>query len=225
MSKGKHPESQKSEVLQGTLDLMVLKVLDALGPQHGYEIARCIEQVSEQILRLNEGTGYTWLLRLQQMSYPGPQRLVLVTNIFRGDEFIGVSHYRAYQAQSKTFDGLAAFSAYTRILTVQGGPEQVNFAQATASLFPTLGVAPWLGRAFTPEEDRPDGPLVMILSHEFWQRRFGGDPSVVGRSVPFGRGSRLILGVMPSGFRFLPESRVGGNVDVWEPIRSTCNGN
>jgi len=56
MPKGKSAEAQKSEVLQGTLDLMVLKVLDALGPQHGYGIARRIEQVSEQVLQLNEGT-------------------------------------------------------------------------------------------------------------------------------------------------------------------------
>jgi PadR family transcriptional regulator PadR len=66
MSKGKDTEAQKSEVLQGTLDLMVLKVLDALGPPHGYGIARRIEQVSEHILQLNEGTVYTSLLRLQQ---------------------------------------------------------------------------------------------------------------------------------------------------------------
>jgi transcriptional regulator len=65
MSKGRNVEAQKSEVLQGTLDLMVLKVLDALGPQHGYGIARRIEQVSEQVLQLNEGTVYTSLLRLQ----------------------------------------------------------------------------------------------------------------------------------------------------------------
>jgi PadR family transcriptional regulator len=69
MSKGKNTESQKSEVLQGTLDLMVLKVLDALGPQHGYGIARRIEQVSEQVLQLNEGTVYTSLLRLQQRKW------------------------------------------------------------------------------------------------------------------------------------------------------------
>ncbi|HEY1336264.1 MAG TPA: PadR family transcriptional regulator [Bryobacteraceae bacterium] len=61
MSKG-----SKSEVLQGTLDLMVLKTLDALGPLHGYGIARRIEQVSDQVLQLNEGTVYTALLRLQQ---------------------------------------------------------------------------------------------------------------------------------------------------------------
>ena len=65
MSKEQNTAGQKSEVLQGTLDLMVLKVLDALGPQHGYGIARRIERVSEQILQLNEGTVYTSLLRLQ----------------------------------------------------------------------------------------------------------------------------------------------------------------
>jgi hypothetical protein len=67
MSKGKPAE--KSEVLQGTLDLMVLKVTDALGPQHGYGIARRIEQVREQVVQLNEGTVYTSLLRLQQRGW------------------------------------------------------------------------------------------------------------------------------------------------------------
>jgi transcriptional regulator len=69
MSKETTTETQKSEVLQGTLDLMVLKVLDALGPQHGYGIARRIEQVSEQALQLIEGTVYTSLLRLQQRKW------------------------------------------------------------------------------------------------------------------------------------------------------------
>jgi PadR family transcriptional regulator, regulatory protein PadR len=69
MYKGINTEARKSEVLQGTLDLMVLKVLDALGPQHGYGIARRIEQVSQQVLQLNEGTVYTSLLRLQQRKW------------------------------------------------------------------------------------------------------------------------------------------------------------
>ena len=59
----------KAEVLQGTLDLMVLKILDAMGPMHGYGIARRIEQVSEDVLHLNEGTVYASLLRLQQKSW------------------------------------------------------------------------------------------------------------------------------------------------------------
>jgi PadR family transcriptional regulator PadR len=68
MSKGT-PDPKRSEVLQGTLDLMVLKTLEALGPLHGYGIARRIEQVSEDVLRLNEGTVYTSLLRLQQQGW------------------------------------------------------------------------------------------------------------------------------------------------------------
>jgi len=74
MYKGKNTEAQKSEVLQGTLVLMVLKVLDALGPQHGYGIARRIEQVSEQVLRLNEGTAYTSLLRLLRRKWIASER-------------------------------------------------------------------------------------------------------------------------------------------------------
>ena len=61
--------ADKSEVLQGTLDLMILKTLHALGPQHGFGIARRIEQISEQVLKLNEGTVYTSLLRLQQQGW------------------------------------------------------------------------------------------------------------------------------------------------------------
>src|SRR5690242_8366515 len=62
------PEA-KSEILQGTLDLMVLKTLDAMGPLHGFGIARRIEQISEDVLQLNEGTVYASLLRLQQMAW------------------------------------------------------------------------------------------------------------------------------------------------------------
>lgn len=66
MSKGKADANTKSEILQGTLDLMILKTLQAIGSLHGFGIARRLEQVSEEVLRLNEGTVYTSLLRLQQ---------------------------------------------------------------------------------------------------------------------------------------------------------------
>jgi len=69
MAKGSVPKSEKSEVLQGTLDLMILKTLQALGPLHGFGIARRIEQLSEDLLQLNEGTVYTSLLRLQQQGW------------------------------------------------------------------------------------------------------------------------------------------------------------
>ena len=66
MPKGTDNSQTKSEVLQGTLDLMILKTLQAMGPLHGFGIARRLEQVSQDVLRLNEGTVYTSLLRLQQ---------------------------------------------------------------------------------------------------------------------------------------------------------------
>lgn len=69
MSKGSSSDRKQSEVLQGTLDLMILKALHALGPLHGYGIARRIEQLSEDVLQLNEGTVYTGLLRLQQQGW------------------------------------------------------------------------------------------------------------------------------------------------------------
>jgi len=69
MAKGRAAETKRSEVLQGTLDLMILKSLHALGSLHGYGIARRIEQLSEDVLQLNEGTVYTALLRLQQQGW------------------------------------------------------------------------------------------------------------------------------------------------------------
>jgi PadR family transcriptional regulator len=69
VSKGETVSGEKSEVLQGTLDLMILKTLRALGPLHGFGIARRIEQLSEDVLKLNEGTVYTSLLRLQQQGW------------------------------------------------------------------------------------------------------------------------------------------------------------
>jgi PadR family transcriptional regulator, regulatory protein PadR len=69
MSKGEGDRGARSEVLQGTLDLMILKALEALGPLHGYGIGRRIEQVSDSVLQLNEGTVYTSLLRLQQQGW------------------------------------------------------------------------------------------------------------------------------------------------------------
>jgi PadR family transcriptional regulator PadR len=69
MAKGRNMSAEKSEVLQGTLDMMVLKTLHALGPLHGFGVARRIEQLSEDVLTLNEGTVYTSLLRLQQAGW------------------------------------------------------------------------------------------------------------------------------------------------------------
>jgi putative ABC transport system permease protein len=151
------------------------------------------------------------------LPYPDPQRLVWVTNVFRGNELIGADDLFTFQAESKTFDHLAAYDSGSKNLREQGEPEVINIVTATASVFPTIGVAPWLGRAFTPEEDQPGAPPVVVLSHDYWRRRFGGDPSIVGQSFTFGRESWQVIGVMPPGVRFLPEHRIGGKVDAWLP--------
>jgi putative ABC transport system permease protein len=152
------------------------------------------------------------------LPYPQSQRLMWITNVFRGNELIGSDMYLTFQAQSQTFEHMAAFNAATLTLTREGATEEVNRIAATASLFPTLGITPWLGRAFTPEEDRPGALPVVVLSHDYWQRRFGGNSSIVGQEVPLGKEKRTVLGVMPPGFRFLPERRVGGKVDILIPL-------
>ena len=152
------------------------------------------------------------------LPYPQSQRLMWVTSAFRGNELIGADMYLTFQAQSRTFEHLAGYVAGTMTLMGQEEPERINSVWATASVFSTLGVKPRLGRAFTLEEDRPDAPQVVVLNHDYWQQRFGGDPAVVGQPKMFGKEQWTVIGVMPPGFRFLPESRIGGRVDVLMPF-------
>jgi putative ABC transport system permease protein len=95
--------------------------------------------------------------------------------------------------------------------------EHLDCGNITQSLLPTLGVRPALGRNFFPEEDRPGGPPAVILSHEFWQRRFGGDASILGKSLALDDGDRTIVGVMPEGFRIPGEFRI--NQELWLPFQ------
>ena len=103
-------------------------------------------------------------------------------------------------------------------------PEALYGLRITANLFPTLGVAPMLGREILPDEDQPGHANEMILSYGLWVRRFNRDPSVVGRSVSIGGQTCLIIGVMPRGFDF-PLRRGAVHtpspyVDFWAPYRS-----
>jgi putative ABC transport system permease protein len=146
---------------------------------------------------------------LKPLPYYDPQRLVLVTEVKRDkeggwlDEYAGSIDYILWQDESKSFDHLVAFAAGNVFLTGRGEPERLDAVYATANLFPALGVAPQLGRAFTTEEDRPGAEPVVILSHAFWQRRFGGDPAIIGQSLTLDRESRRVIGVTPPGFKFI----------------------
>jgi len=120
------------------------------------------------------------------------------------------------QAKSTAFERMAAFSWWTFNVGEPGQPpERVEGIVATAELFPTLGVKPLLGRLFTPEEDRPGRNNVVVLSYGFWMGRYGGDPSVIGRTVRFDGKPTTIVGVLPAGadYPFL-----WGRVDAWRPL-------
>jgi putative ABC transport system permease protein len=107
--------------------------------------------------------------------------------------------------QSQSLEAVAAWTAYsdTRFnLVGSGEPEQLQAARVSQDFFPTLGVEPVLGRNFVEEEDRENGPRAVILGNELWQRRFGGDPHVLGNALNFDGNSYTVIGIMPPGFAF-----------------------
>jgi PadR family transcriptional regulator PadR len=110
--------AEKSAVLQGTLDLMILKTLHALGPQHGFGIARRIEQVSEQVLKLNEGTVYTSLLRLQQQGWIDSTWGVSENN--RKAKFYSITRRGLKQLATETKNWERISGIIGRVLRLQG---------------------------------------------------------------------------------------------------------
>lgn len=110
--------TEKSEVLQGTLDLMILKTLHALGPQHGFGIARRIEQVSEDVLSLNEGTVYTSLLRLQQQGWISAKWGVSENN--RRARYYSITRAGLKQLAIETENWERISGVIARVLKLQG---------------------------------------------------------------------------------------------------------
>ena len=117
MSKG----APKSEVLQGTLDLMILKTLQALGPQHGFGLARRIEQISHDILKLNEGTVYTSLMRLQNQGWIASQWSSSENN--RKAKFYSITKKGLKQLERETEAWERMSGVIGRILSLQAGQE------------------------------------------------------------------------------------------------------
>ena len=124
--------------------------------------------------------------------------------------------FSEWRKQSPAFSDLAILSPQTKYsLSGAGGelPESVRASEVSASLFPTLGVAPVLGRDFTPADDQLSANGTVILSWEFWERRFGGSLSALGRTVELNARPYTIVGVMPSWFAY-PDPFV----QLWTPI-------
>ena len=155
-------------------------------------------------------------LLLRPAPYEDPERIVALheTQARNHIDHGSVSYldYRDIREQSGAFVAVAAHTG--RSLTLGGGdePERVAGEAITASLFPLLGVKPLLGRTFSADEDRPGGPNVVVLSHELWQRRFHGDPAVLGQVMQVNQAPHTIVGVMPERFQF-PEVQ-----QAWVPL-------
>jgi putative ABC transport system permease protein len=157
---------------------------------------------------------------LRPLPYPQAERLVFVwsTMIGQGVPVAGSSmpDYREWRDRSDTLEGLGGFYYGDFNLASSGaGPERVEGALITANLFDVLQVSPALGRSFTAGEDQYGRHHVVLLSYGLWQRRFSGDPGIVGRELKIGGEGYTVVGVMPKGMPFfdnLPE------VELWRPI-------
>ncbi|HZS05564.1 MAG TPA: ABC transporter permease [Blastocatellia bacterium] len=113
-----------------------------------------------------------------------------------------VANYLDWRAQQSSFEQLAIYTWWGANLTGVEPPERVRGFRVSANLFEAIGVKPALGRGFLPDEDQPGKDSVAILSYGLWQRRFGGDPNLIGRSVTLNSVARTVVGVLPKDLNF-----------------------
>ncbi len=146
---------------------------------------------------------------LKPLPYPQAGRLV---GVWHTAPRIGIpelnmspSDYFIYRSQSRTFQDIGLYSGDSVSVTGVGEPEQVRALDVTSGTLPILGIPPLLGRTFTDKDDSPNAPKTTVLTYGYWQRKFGGSPSAVGRTILVDGQPRLIIGVMPERFHFLDE--------------------
>jgi putative ABC transport system permease protein len=156
---------------------------------------------------------------LRPFPYREPDRLVRIQTVFakpggsvRGSSLRDVEDWRRL---NHTLEDLGAYIAFDSDVRGDGPAEAIRMSQLNPGALSILGVNPILGRLFLPEEDQQGGDVhKALISYDLWQRRFGADPNVIGKSLQTGIVTLTILGVMPPSFRF-PE-----NTDVWTPMES-----
>jgi putative ABC transport system permease protein len=143
---------------------------------------------------------------LRPLPYKNPERLVMVweDNSKQGfpRDTPAAPNYLDWRDQNHVFEGMAVMVDISVNLTGTGEPERIDGRRVSASLFELLGVQPQLGRIFRSEEDQLGANGVVILSHGLWQRRFGGDPDVVGKPINLNGKSFTVVGVMPRTYQF-----------------------
>jgi predicted permease len=154
---------------------------------------------------------------IRALPYANPDRLIV---LWEDATFAGIpkntpapGNYNEWRRLNRSFEDIAATRGATASITGDGEPEQVLGRRVTPNFFSVLGVAPQRGRTFTEEENRTGAPVVLI-SHGLWQRRYGGDPSIVGRTILMNDNRYEVIGVMPRSFAFRNRE-----IDYWSPIQ------
>jgi putative ABC transport system permease protein len=157
---------------------------------------------------------------LRPLPFPEPERLVMLFETMkgRGVDMIPVPGptYVYWKQTTRSFEDLAVvfmLPEYGFNVTYGGEPVRAQAALASPNFFAVLGVGPILGRTFLPEGDRAGGAPAVMISHAFWQRRFGGDPGITGRTIGLDGVLRTVVGVLR------PEAESLAKADLWIPIR------
>jgi putative ABC transport system permease protein len=153
----------------------------------------------------------------QALPYPSPERLVYGRATFgpRVNSTVSYPDYIDFRDRSDAFESLALVRDGLQSFPITGlvEPERVSGNWITVDFFPALGVEPQIGRQFTADEGEPGAPDVALISYGYWQRRFGGSPDAVGRTISVEGFPTTIVGVMPADYRFRYDA------DIWLPIR------
>jgi predicted permease len=179
------------------------------------------------VLTLAFGVGATTTLfavvrtvLLTPLPYGRPEGITVLWSAWTGfpKTWLSYDEYEAWKADIPAFADVGLYAEGAANLTDGDEPERVRAANVGANVFAVLGIAPMLGRGFTAEEDRPGGPRAAVLSHEAWQRRHGGDPSVVGRTIQVNGEAVPLVGVMPPGFRLPADFTSAAPTDLYLPL-------
>ena len=154
---------------------------------------------------------------LRPLPYPDAEELVVVWSQFPTmdlNEFpASWPEYAEYRDQNLSLEELGAWRSGQRTITGGDSPERLDLAIFSAEMWRVLGVSPAMGRTYTDDEDLAGAEPVVVLSHGLWERRFGADPSLVGRTVELDGTTTTVIGVMPRGFGF-PDP----DTEAWLPI-------
>lgn len=151
---------------------------------------------------------------LRPLPYSEPDRLTVI--LHRGMNPVAPANYLDWKKQSQSFEKMGAAEVWSPNITGGDRPEQLPALRLSASLFTTLGVQPLLGRTFAEGEDTTGHDHLAVLSYGLWQRRFGGDPKVLGQMITLNGEAFQVIGVMPQSFRFAPFWAT--KAELWVPL-------